>query len=324
MPHELEQFLRRMESDLADEYRRISARVLEDPGTAGDEGEENWAEFLRSWVPAGYTVVTKGRIIGVDGTASRQIDVLVLKPSYPPALVNKKMYLAGGVAAAFECKITLKKRHIARAAKTAAEIQAISDPRPEASTRIGTPYGELHSPIFYGLLAHSHGWTASSATGHITGELAAALSGCQHPRELLDVVCVADTGTWSTMRMSYTGPMLNMWHLDRLREAFPDGYASASIMGPPDAAEWPEPEDGFPNIPVAQLCAALTERLAWEDKSIRAIADYFRVTGMMGRGKGEVRAWPLRHVYSQAVNDALRSGRVEHGVLWSRWQSVYF
>jgi hypothetical protein len=47
--------------------------------------------------------VTKGRILTETGYASPQIDVLILHPSYPKILLDKKMYLSGGVAAAFEC-----------------------------------------------------------------------------------------------------------------------------------------------------------------------------------------------------------------------------
>jgi hypothetical protein len=82
-PHALSTFLQQDLDELASEYGRIYARTIEDPGTAGDEGEENWADLLRAWLPDAYKVVTKGRIIGVAGEASQQIDVLVLRPAYP-------------------------------------------------------------------------------------------------------------------------------------------------------------------------------------------------------------------------------------------------
>jgi len=34
--------------EIEEEYNRIRKRAYEDPGTAGDQGEENWAELLRS------------------------------------------------------------------------------------------------------------------------------------------------------------------------------------------------------------------------------------------------------------------------------------
>ncbi|UUE28839.1 hypothetical protein LRQ08_31025 (plasmid) [Rhodococcus qingshengii] len=108
---------------MADEYDRIFARATEDPGTAGDEGEENWASLLRQWLPIGYTVVTKGRVLFTDKTASPQVDVVVLRPGYPPRLLDKKLYLSSGVLAAFECKTTLKSERIGKAANDSSPDQ---------------------------------------------------------------------------------------------------------------------------------------------------------------------------------------------------------
>ena len=75
-----------VKESLALDYERIRARSRDDPGTAGDQAEEDWAAILRNWLPANYTVVTKGRILFEDGTSSPQMDVLVLSPSYPRGL----------------------------------------------------------------------------------------------------------------------------------------------------------------------------------------------------------------------------------------------
>ena len=106
--HDLHDFMSQISNEMSAEYDRIQKRASEDPGTAGDQGEENWAELLRDWLPRNYEVVTKGRIISQDGKTSPQIDVLVLNGAYPRKLLGKKLYLAAGVAAAFECKTTLK------------------------------------------------------------------------------------------------------------------------------------------------------------------------------------------------------------------------
>lgn len=317
--HELQEFLREAQDKLAGEYRRISFRATEDPGTAGDEGEENWAAFLRTWLPQSYPIVTKGRVLSVDGEASPQVDVLVLKPSYPPALQDKKMYLAGGVAAAFECKTVLKKAHVDEAVSTAARLQGLAEPGPPRSTRRGTPYEELHGPIIFGLLAHSHSWSSETGAGHVTEALNRGVKESGHPRDVLDVTCVADLGTWDAMRMSYSGPALNVWHVDQLRDEFPGGYASCTVFGPPGETDAFAPVEGsFPNMPLAQLCAYLTSRLAWEDLSMRPIADYFRIAGMFGRASGFVHPWELDTVYSAEVAQALRAGRIDQSP-WSKW-----
>ena len=106
--HDLHDFMRQISAEMSAEYNRIQKRATEDPGNAGDQGEQNWAELLRDWLPRNYEVVTRGRIISQEGATSPQIDVLVLDGTYPKKLLNNKLYLAVGVAAAFECKVTLK------------------------------------------------------------------------------------------------------------------------------------------------------------------------------------------------------------------------
>lgn len=152
MQHDIHDFVISCQKDIEQEYARIRRRATEDPGTAGDQGEENWASLLRRWLPSYFHIVTKGRIITESGYASPQVDILVLHPSYPSILLDKKLYISGGVAAAFECKLTLTAKHVKTAIETAAEI------RRNLPKRKGTAYKELTSTIIYGLLAHSHSW----------------------------------------------------------------------------------------------------------------------------------------------------------------------
>ena len=49
--HDLYDFMQQISNEMAAEYDRIQKRATEDPGTAGDQGEENWAELLRGWLP---------------------------------------------------------------------------------------------------------------------------------------------------------------------------------------------------------------------------------------------------------------------------------
>jgi hypothetical protein len=133
--HDLHDLMRAVSDQIGAEYARIRKRAGEDPGTAGDQGEENWATLLRGWLPKTYTVVTKGRIVGHDGAAGPQVDVLVLKPSYPPALMSTKLYLAGGVAAVFECKVTLRAKHIREAGENARALRSAYPNRTGAQRR---------------------------------------------------------------------------------------------------------------------------------------------------------------------------------------------
>lgn len=65
--NDLYAFMASASDTMSREYERISSRAFADPGTAGNQGEENWAELLRGWLPSYFHVVTKGRILGHDG-----------------------------------------------------------------------------------------------------------------------------------------------------------------------------------------------------------------------------------------------------------------
>lgn len=148
--HELQAYTEQASMEIELEYQRIFKRSREDPGTAGDEGEENWAKVLRLWLPAHYHVVTKGRILAANGEASKQFDVLVLHPTYPVGLLDKKSYMAPGVVAAFECKLTLRRKHIDQAFQRSAELK-----------RMYGRTGDGPEPPIVGLLVHAHGWKSS-------------------------------------------------------------------------------------------------------------------------------------------------------------------
>ena len=45
-PHDLHTFMEQVTREIASEYKRIYTRAAEDPGTAGDEGEENGEPFF--------------------------------------------------------------------------------------------------------------------------------------------------------------------------------------------------------------------------------------------------------------------------------------
>lgn len=280
---------------MAERYELIRKRRSEDPGTAGDRGEENWAELLRDWLPQYFHVVTKGRILNHEGHTSPQIDVLVLSPSYPKQLLHEKLYLAGGVEAAFECKTTLEPEHIERAARTAADIRRLL---PE---RTGTPYKEMHSPITYGLLAHSHTWKSPKSTPYDNVQnnlLKSELTYTKHPREMLDLVCVADLATWSTMKSSSL-PIQDSKDLLKII-----GWAPATLYFGPTREDKTKSGilggvEGY--TPIGRLLTQLMEHLAWEHPDMRELAKYFTRSNVGGSGQGRPRFWSYEDVFSEAV-----------------------
>jgi hypothetical protein len=283
--HDIRDFLQSMSSEIEMEYKRIQKRALEDPGTAGDQGEENWAAILRRWLPPTYQVVTKGRIINHEGVTSPQVDVLILQPSYPRGFTNTKLYFAGGVAGAFECKLTLKAEHITKTASTAAEISRMQ------IKRTGTPYKELYNPIVYGLLAHSHSWKGkhSQPQENIQTPLIYSLYDIvEHPKDMLDFLCVADFATWVSFK-----------------EPRSEEKTKESIF----ASYFPFAErEGSQNVQVAPLGALIYQllvRLAWEDPQIRGFAHYLSLAQLFegifwGGQPALARHWEYE-IYSEEV-----------------------
>lgn len=273
--HDLHHFMRQLSDDMAANYAHIQARATEDPGTAGDQGEENWADFLRDWLPPPYQVVTKGRIINQDGEASGQVDVLVLKSFYPKKLHTNKHYFSVGVAAAFECKTTLKASYIEEATANSVKIKKLYQHRE------GTPYKELHSPIVYGLLAHSHSWTGKNSTPeeNITQHLRQSDHvHVAHPRLGLDFLCVADLGTWAVSKF-----VSSYWPESIRNPVLRDSVISGLL---PHTPFYKQKRERF--TPIGAFYANFMNGLAWEDSTLRDIVDYYRETKIGGGGGGEL------------------------------------
>lgn len=304
LDHDLVEFMRSLTDDIGREYERIHRRAREDPGTAGDQGEENWASLLRDWLPPNYQIVTKGRIISYSGIATPQIDVLVLKPSYPKYLLSKKLYLSSGVAAAFECKVTLRAADIRKTMDNCFQIQSLIEPRR------GTPYKELYSPIFYGLLAHSHSWKSGvlQASGKLYEKLYEAdLKYIKHPRHMLDLLCVANLGTWGSWKY-FNDPL-------KLDNPVRTLYSWRTYL---DNSETTRP------TPIGDMITRLLERFAWEDQSIREIAQYFlSVRGLASNtGGGFGRDWP-NTVFSDPTREKVEAGFNDFHFPWNEWDSMF-
>jgi len=314
--HDLEVFIDEVSDLLAAEYLRIQRRAREDPGTAGDEGEENWRELLEQWLPKELAVVTKGRIIGHAGAASPQVDVLVLRPGYPRALLNKKTYFAGGVLAAFECKLTVKPEHVPRAAVTSRAIRAL------CANRLGTPYRELNSPIFFGLLAHAT-VIRQDPISKIDRLLTQALAGDSHPQDALGAVCVANLATWhavATVMPRPTGFDDVLWATTRkLHGLDEEGGLSRHYM------RWvPMRGNDVPPRPLYPLVARLLELAAWEVPPYRPLAEYWTLAQARGSGSGAIasRSWPFS-ILSDQVASGIRRGLLTQGDRWSPWKRFY-
>ena len=317
-PHDLYDFMEQISNEMSSEYHRIQLRAAEDPGTAGDQGEENWAELLRGWIPPSYEVVTKGRIISEDGHTSPQVDVVVLKDIYPQRLLSKKLYLAAGVAAAFECKTTLKASHIKEATETCARIKDLYP------IRSGTPYRELHSPILYGLLAHSHSWKGGNSTpeNNISRKLSESdFAHVSHPRQSLDVLCVADLGTWTSAKTTFLGPRQVDYAVNPKIAQIYGKNGSAVSLHLNHTRSYERQDEHF--TPIGAFIAHLIRRTAWESPGLRDLADYYRLTGLDGAGEGSGRHWP-GSIYGEEIRSRVEAGQLSNGRVWDEWSVGFF
>ncbi|HWX19540.1 MAG TPA: DUF6602 domain-containing protein [Candidatus Binatia bacterium] len=310
--HDLHGYLASSQRWLQEEYEQIQKRATEDPGTAGDQGEVNWATLLKRWLPSYFRIETKGRILTESGYASPQMDVVVLTPSYPQILLEKKLYLAGGVVAAFECKTTLRASDVKDALETGSTL------RRNLRKREGSPYKELNSAIIYGLLAHSHSWKyeKSSPFENINNALwDAEPEFVHHPVECLDFLCVADLGTWTVMKTNYhNASYFTSEDMATRYGPATSGYICHGIGRDRQQAYY---------SPIGTLLGGLFRKLAWTFLDMRSMEEYFRMVDVHGSGEGRTRQWPIS-IYSEKVQARLRSEHIPVEGLFDEWAQVFF
>ena len=307
---DLSDFMLSATRKMAEDYDRIQKRASEDPGTAGDQGENNWAALLKGWLPHTFHIVTKGRILSHNGIASPQVDILVLQPEYPKHLLDEKLYLAGGVLAAFECKVTLKSNHIEKFVKNSVEIKR------NLPTLKGSPYKELQSTIIYGLLAHSHIWQSdnSKPISNIEGHLwEADENNVIHPIQMPDLLCVANLGYWTATKSTFLGPhTTNYWSEQISSQYGVNGSATSGYMR--YSQETNIRNKGF--SPIGAMITDLLTKLTWRIPSLKSIAQYFHQSSLMSSGEGFVRTWESS-IYSEEIRRRIEYG--EHGKNEGEW-----
>jgi hypothetical protein len=319
--HDIHDYIRSAQALLRDAYKRIQKRVTEDSGTAGDQGEEDWADVLRKWLPSYFHVVTKGRILTTSGESSGQLDVLVLSPSYPPVLRDQKYYLAGGVVAAFQCKLTLTAADVKETVKRCSLLRRM------LPAQLGTPYKELHPPIYYGLLAHSHSWkgTKSKPLQNIENALwEADKEHVKHPNEQLGVICVADLATWHSAKTTFIGPYLPQYTAAMAELYGTDGRAVSSYVRHSNSPKEDldrEPQEAYFS-PIGPFLAGLYSKLAWDFVDMRKLDQYLRSTNVYGSGAGDGRLWNIS-IYSEPIRERIQRGRLSNGAFFDEWSFVF-
>jgi hypothetical protein len=147
---------------------------------------------------------------------------------------------------------------------------------------------------------------ASTPRDNIDSAVETVLLGVTDPSELIDIVCVADLGAWTS---GYFIECPKFWE-PAVRDARiargvnPDGEVNVHYMRYREDMYEAEAKITPPN-PIAVLIESLTRELAWENSDLRPTADYFRLTGLGGGGVSLGRAYGLGEVLSTPVQQRL-------------------
>jgi hypothetical protein len=289
-------WLAKWQREIEEEYRRLHQRAVADPQQAGHGGEATWLRLLEEWLPPAYEVGSRKYIIPETGNDTFETDLVVFSPGYPERLRQREEVLASGLAAAFSVKLTLDAAGLRDAMSRSARLRRATVPR------WGSPRGELVGPYAFGLLAHSHAWQAPGSTPRENLERSLWQLDheyAQHPRESLDLLCVADLTTVSTLRISYMEPQ----HLTLSPPVGVDITQGTAITAMTMAEANSTPG------PVAVLIATLLVRLAQTDPTVAPFADGLRLTNTLGSSSGPQRHFPISEVYGDLVTERLKSGR---------------
>jgi hypothetical protein len=113
-----------------------------------------------------------------------------------------------------------------------------------------------------------------------------------HPLQMIDLVCIANLGTWTFSRMAYVPPSATVHSPIATELQKRAGAAMTAVMGP----------DGLSmRSPIAVLIATLYERFSYGDPALAGVADGFRLTDTQGSASGLQRMWNLQDLYDDDV-----------------------
>jgi hypothetical protein len=288
LPSRHESLFTRLATELNQEYARIQeeirlGRVGLERGSrntqlSGYLAEDVWARLLADWLPPQYEFGYRKYINlqnPVDGELrTGEVDLVLFHPAYPHHLRKYREIMISGVSAIFSVKTTLNREDLAAAAALAALL------RRGMQVRKGKPIGDLVSPLIVGVLAQSHGWETDPSE-RIDEFLQSSADAAQHPREELDLLCIADSNSWTRW------PMVDipMYH---------GNWMSPKLDAEVDVGR-----------PVGTFIVDLWEKLSHRDSSLRQVAAGFRSAGLTLLQHGERIDRPLEPLVDGATYNEL-------------------
>jgi hypothetical protein len=73
---------------------------------------------------------------------------------------------------------------------------------------------------------------------------------------------------------------------------------------------------------IGAMIFRLLYKLAWEDPSIRELAEYFSMVNLVGAGVGKPRPWDAE-MYSEEVRKRLLSESLTSEKRWDEWSKIF-
>ncbi len=179
--------------------------------------------------------------------------------------------------------------------------------------RVGTPYDELFQLPIFGLLAHSSKFKKDIHEvlhKHV-------FQYCQPPRQLPDFFCIADAALYSCSKTVSIGPYSSPDARDFFKGFDKDG---GIITDYGCLKEDPRFAFSYEGKVLGGLICYLTERMAFEDPSLRQFADYLsRVEE--GFGIALMTQWKKSNLSEEVIRRLIREGYEEER--WSKWQEDF-
>ncbi|MED1724726.1 DUF6602 domain-containing protein [Brevibacillus parabrevis] len=180
-----------MQQEMLVKLNGIRKHVTHAP-TKGDAVEQNWIEFLGTYLPNRYKVDT-AFVVDHTGTRSDQIDLVIYDEQYSPFVfcqAGVKMIPAESVYAIFEIKQTLNKQHIEYAAEKAESVRALKRTSVPIVHAGGTYPPRPVFDIVAGLITTSSDWTPPF------GKPYQEAMGALKPWQRLNIGCTLDSGSF--------------------------------------------------------------------------------------------------------------------------------
>lgn len=275
-----------IQAEIAEDFSSARLAHGEDIQRAGHEGESTWADLFAKWLPPGYGVGVRKYIIGPDQSAKPfETDIVIFEPAYPQHLRYRTKIHAAGVAAAFSVKLTARADHCREVGLWASGLAALGVPDES------TLEGQLLSTFPTGFLAHSHALGADPVEKLKVG-FDQISANAAHPRELVDLVCVADVGTLVCNRIA---------------------YINYEQTGPQTLTHYVSMDDKESYGAVAHLLVSLFSLLGRTNPSLKKLALGLSAETLTGHGVGHQTVWDPRAVFSDRFLKTRRDLLYDHG-----------